>query len=59
MSRFRLSVEPIAINFLLALVLLVAGCIMTARYHAFAGVLILLMCAMVIWFGVLAVDSDT
>ena len=45
-------------SFGLAILLLVAGCVMTAKFHAFAGVLILLMCAMVIWFGVLAVDSE-
>jgi hypothetical protein len=44
--------------FILSIILLIAGCIMTARFHSFAGVLILLMCGMVIWFGVLGIDSE-
>jgi uncharacterized protein len=44
-------------SFGLAILLLVAGCVMTAKFHAFAGVLILLMCGMVIWFGVLAIND--
>jgi hypothetical protein len=41
----------------LPILMLVAGCVMTAKFHAFAGVLILLMCGMVIWFlGVLGLE---